>query len=419
MRVLLAAVGTRGDIQPALALALELRRLGHESRLCISPNFVAQARELGFEATPMGVEMRMSTKAASYPARLTAAELRRLRESMPDLVADQFDTLGTAVEGCDLIVGANAHQYAAPSVAERAGISCVTAVYAPVAIPTPELAPPPAPGQTEEGMSRSNEERWRAVRASWNERALDRVNTNRERLGLGPISDVLDHALGECTWLAADEVLAPVPATPGRDVFQTGAWVFPDERPLPADLEEFLDRGEPPVLVGFGSMPVAAAAAAAAIDAARTLGRRVVVSKGWAELEVDDDRPDCLAIGDVNHSALLPRVAAFVHHGGAGTTAAATRAAVPQVIAPLFGDQFYWGSRVAELGIGSTVSHAALEVESLAGALQKALAERTLIRAREMASKVGVGGAEVAARRLVQRYGAARSAEVEQEKDFR
>src|SRR5690349_10033715 len=111
MRALLAAVGTRGDVQPALALAVELRKLGHAVRLCISPNFVDWAKGLGFEAVPMGVEMRAPAKGASAISNLTPEELRRLRESMPDLITDQFQVIGAAVDGCDVIVGANAHQY--------------------------------------------------------------------------------------------------------------------------------------------------------------------------------------------------------------------------------------------------------------------------------------------------------------------
>src|SRR5262245_56558548 len=148
MRALLTAVGTRGDVQPALAFALELRKLGHAVRMCVSPNFVEWAKSLGLEALPMGVEMRMPARPTGTTPTLTPEELRRLRESMPDLIADQFETIGAAADGCDVIVGANAHQYAAPSIAERDGIGCVTAVYAPVALPSPDLAPPPTPGQT-------------------------------------------------------------------------------------------------------------------------------------------------------------------------------------------------------------------------------------------------------------------------------
>src|SRR5215813_4642215 len=162
MRALLTAVGTRGDVQPALALALELQKLGHAARLCISPNFVEWAHSLGFEAMPMGIEMRMPVLKSGKMPKLTPEELRRLSESMPDLITDQFETIGRAVKGCDVIVGANAHQYAAPSIAEHAGIGCVTAVYAPVALPSPDLAPPPIPGQAIGSASPTTiDEQWR------------------------------------------------------------------------------------------------------------------------------------------------------------------------------------------------------------------------------------------------------------------
>src|SRR5262245_42100838 len=235
MRVLLVAVGTRGDVQPALAVALELRRLGHAVRLCLSPNFVDWAKRLGFEAIPMGVEMRAPAPRSGTMPTLTPEELRRLRESMPDLITDQFQTIGAAVDGCDVILGANAHQYAAPSIAEHAGIRCVTAVDAPVAFPSRDLAPPPTPGQPASSVNPVGvniDKQWQQVARVWNERALERINRNRARLGLAPIDDVLDHVLTNHTWLAADAVLAPVPTTPGRTILQTGTWVYEDRTPL-------------------------------------------------------------------------------------------------------------------------------------------------------------------------------------------
>jgi vancomycin aglycone glucosyltransferase len=403
MKVLLAAVGTRGDVQPAIALALELRKLGHAVRMCISPNFVAWAKALDLDAVPMGVEMRMPAKGAASMPKLTGEELRRLRESMPDLVADQFETIGAAARDCDVIVGANAHQYAGPSIAEHAGIGCVTAVYSPVALPSPDLAPPPTPG---EAADASIEDRWRSVATAWNERALDRINTNRATLGLRPINDVLDYVLTTRTWLAADAALAPVPSTPGRTVFQTGAWVLADHTALPADLEVFLDAGAPPIFVGFGSMPAAGDVSAHLIRAARAAGHRIIVSKGWANLDRIDDAPDCMVVADVSYDLLLPRVAAMVHHGGAGTTAAAARAGIPQVITPMFGDQFYWSSRIVALGIGATTPFATMTAESVASALGEALDPEIASRARALAQQIGENGAEVAARRLEVEYGA-------------
>jgi len=408
MRVLLAAVGTRGDVHPAVALALELRKRGHAARLCISPNFVDWAKSLGLDARPMGVEMRAPERGASPPRTLTAEELRKLRESMPDLITDQFETIGAALEGCDVIVGANAHQYAGPSLAERNGIACVTAVYAPVSLPSPELAPQQTPGQPETPHL-GIEERWRDTKKAWNDRALERVNANRRRLELPPISDVLDYTLTDHTWLAADAALAPVPATPGRKIFQTGAWVLADRTPLPKDIEAFLAAGEAPVFVGLGSMPAAENVSVPLIGAARAVGRRILVSRGWAGLDVIDDAGDCLAIGDVSHELLFPRVAAVVHHGGAGTTAAAARAGIPQVVTPMFGDQPYWARRVVELGLGATVAYSAITEESLTNALRQALDPAVVARARACMAHVRADGAAIAARELEEHFGTARA----------
>jgi vancomycin aglycone glucosyltransferase len=115
---------------------------------------------------------------------------------------------------------------------------------------------------------------------------------------------------------------------------------------------------------------------------------------------------DCIAIGDVSHDVLFPRVAAVVHHGGAGTTAAAARAGIPQVITPMFGDQFYWASRIVDLGVGATTPHTTMTEESLSRALREVLDPAVVARARQFAMQVRWDGAEVAARRLEVEYGA-------------
>ena len=357
-RALLSSGGTRGDVQPIVALALRVRDLGHEVRLCVPPNFVEWVRGFGFEAVPVGVEMRHrgARSGSGSAASLTAEQLRRLRESMPDLITDQFDAVGAAAEGCDVILGANAHQYAARSIAELRRVPYVTALNAPVAIPSSDHAPPPAPGEKwSPGDAASNGQRWASNVRAWNERALERVNDNRSRRGLAPIDDVLRYNITDHPWLAADSMLAPVPTTPGLVVFPTGAWILEDATPLAPEIEEFLAKGEPPINLGFGSMPPPEGESRTLVDGVRAVGRRAILSRGWAELGLIDEAPDCIAVGDVSHQALFPRVAAVVHHGGAGTTASTARAGVPQVVVPMFGDEFYWASRVRALGIGSSV----------------------------------------------------------------
>lgn len=402
MRALLSSVGTRGDVQPIVALAVKVRDLGHGVRLCVPPNFVEWVRGFGFEAVPLGVEMRQPKGGASgSPAPLTAEQIRRIRESLPDLITDQFDVIGAAAEGCDVILGANAHQYAARSIAELRGVPYVTALYAPVAIPSLDHAPPPAPGEKWEAEDfATHAQRWADYVRAWNDRALERVNANRSRRGLAPIDDVLRHNITECPWLAADATLAPVPTTPDLDVFQTGAWVLEDATPLPRDLEAFLARGEPPIYLGFGSMPAPRGVSRTLVDAARAVGRRAILSRGWAELEMVEEATDCIAVGDVNQQALFPRLAAVVHHGGAGTTSTAARAGVPQVVVPMFSDQFYWASRLRALGIGASVV-GTLTTDALAQALVEALEPAIAPRSRSLAAQLRSDGAMIAARRLV------------------
>ena len=386
--MLLSSVGTRGDVQPVVALALEMRQLAHEVRLCVPPNFTEWVAGLGFEVTPVGIEMR-APRAGAGPA---------VPAVIPDLITDQFDAVGSAADGCDLIVGGGAHQYAARSIAELRGIPYVISVYAPVSLPSPDLAPA---GQAEvlDGPA-ANLQRWEETRRSWNARSLERVNANRARLGLAPVHDVLGHILTDRPWLAADPTLGPAPSTPRMRVVQTGAWILEDSKALPPELEAFLDDGDPPVYVGFGSMPAAEGTSRTLIDATRAADRRVILARGWAELGLVDSAPDCFAIDDVNHQALFPRVAVVVHHGGAGTTTAAARAGVPQVAVPMFGDQFYWGRRVRDLGIGSAVPFVGLSVDTLASALHEALGPAVGARARSVAANVITNGAATAARQL-------------------
>ncbi|WP_324248595.1 glycosyltransferase [Actinomarinicola tropica] len=209
-----------------------------------------------------------------------------------------------------------------------------------------------------------------------------------------------DHVLGDVPWLAADPVLAPW-SDPETVVHTTGAWLRQGTpSPLPPELDAFLDAGPPPVYVGFGSMAGAAEDGRAALDAARDLGRRAVVDRGWAGL-APAPADDLLVVDDVDHRALLPRVAVAVHHGGAGTTTAAALAGVPQVLVPQQYDQYHWARRVSELGIGTEVSRHAASVASLTAALDAASDRVTVERAADVASRVRTDGALVAAEAVV------------------
>jgi len=227
------------------------------------------------------------------------------------------------------------------------------------------------------------------------------LNSHRASAGMTPVTDVRSHIFTDRPWLAADATLAPWPESSDLDVLQTGAWILPDERPLSEELEVFLEAGEPPVYLGFGSIRAPRGLGEVMTLAARGLGRRVIVSHGWTGLVPLDSATDCFSVGEVNQQALFRRVAAVVHHGGAGTTTAAARAGAPQVVIPQHYDQHYWARRIALLGIGIAHPPAIPTVGSLTEALGRALRPEVARRAHRIAGTVSTHGAEEAAELLM------------------
>jgi UDP:flavonoid glycosyltransferase YjiC (YdhE family) len=131
------------------------------------------------------------------------------------------------------------------------------------------------------------------------------LNANRASIGLPPVENVRDYVVGDQPWLATDPTLDPRQERPDLNVVQTGAWILPDVRPLPDDLEAFLDAGTPPVYVGFGSMPMRTSTdvAQVAIEAIRAQGRRAVVARGWADLAPTGTTASSSARSTIRHSS--------------------------------------------------------------------------------------------------------------------
>jgi vancomycin aglycone glucosyltransferase len=396
VRVLLSTYDSRGGVEPLVALAVRLRDLGAEALVCAPPDCAERLAEVGVPLVPFGEPVRPLVHGAVPPSETDVP--RRIAE----LTAAAFDTVAAAAEGCDAVVasGLIPAVVGARSVAEKLGIYSVHLNYCPIFLPSPRHRPPPLPGQPLPPVVTDNQVLW-----GLNARAYDAVfgpalNTHRVANGLPPVDHVRDHLLGDHPWLAADPVLAPWPSPADLDAVQTGAWILPDERPLPADLEAFLDAGSPPVYVGFGSMRAPQDIARVAIEAIRGQGHRVLVARGWAGLAPIDDRDDCFAVREVNQQALFGRVAAVVHHGGAGTTTTAAQAGTPQVVVAQWADQPYWASRVAALGIGAAHDGPAPTTESLSVALRTALTPQVRARAATVAGTIGTDGAAVAAKLL-------------------
>jgi len=404
MRVLLSTIGSRGDVQPLVALALELRQLGQDVRLCVPPDFSEWVEALGLDVMPIGpaVSKAQPLAPATPGAPPSPEQIRQMAEST---VASQFATIGIAAEGCDAIVGATALQIAAPSVADKLGIPYVFAAFCPAVLPSPHHAPPvyTTRGEKPAGLHADKGELWARNAASFNDSFRAALNGHRAAHGLAPVDDVRSHIFTEQPWLAADPELAPWPDPADEAVIQTGAWVVKDDRPLSPEIEAFLDSGEPPIYFGFGSFRAVPDLGRVMVRAARALGRRAIVLRGWAELSLPDNGRDCLSVGEINQQALFKRVAAVVHHGGAGTTTTAALASKPQVVMPQMYDQFYFAERIEELGLGAAHAPGAPTEQSLTSALERALRPDAAQRARAVAMRMRRDGARVAAARLVER----------------
>jgi len=383
-----------------VALALQLRALGQEVRLCVPLDFRDWIDSLGIPVTPIGPEVKATASSPSATPAPTSPERRR--QLVEATVATQFETITTAAQGCDIIVGATALQIAARSVAEVMGIRYVFAAYCPTVLPSPHHAPPPLPmpGQAPPATA-DNRELWARNAERFDDTFGTALNFHRASIGLAPVSDVGSHIFTDRPWLAADPTLAPWPDPADPAVFQTGAWILPDERPLSPELETFLTTGEPPVYFGFGSMRAPQDLSQVMVQTARALGRRAIVSRGWADLSLVDNEPNCLAIGEANLQALFERVAVVVHHGGAGTTTLAALAGTPQVVIPQIYDQHYWARRIHDLGIGTAHAPGTPTTESLTSALEHTLQRDVSVCAQSIATAVRRDGAQAAAQRLM------------------
>ncbi|MEU9028960.1 glycosyltransferase [Streptomyces sp. NPDC048383] len=404
MRVLLMTCGSRGDVEPMIALAVQLRALGAEVRMCAPPDFTALTDEAGIPLTPIGPALRPMVKGAVTGTKPQPPS--SLPQRAAEMVTTTYDALAPVAEGHDLIVatGLIPAAAAARTVAEKLGIPYVFVAYFPTYLPSPHHPPLTWPGRTFPPEVTDNRKLWDLNTEHLNELFGPGINAHRASIGLPPVDNARDYVLTDRPLLASDPVLSPWPEPASLDVVQTGTWFRPlDERPLPTDLEAFLQAGTPPVYVGFGSIPLRDPedVAKVAIEAVRAQGRRVLLGSGWADLALTDDQDDCFTIGEANHHALFPRLAAVVHHGGAGTTTTAARAGTPQVVVPQFADQPYWAGRVADLGIGAAHDGPNPTFESLSPALRVALAAETRARAGAVGATIRTDGAAVAAKLLL------------------
>jgi vancomycin aglycone glucosyltransferase len=348
MRVLLAPHGTRGDVQPMLALAVALRARGHAVSFVAPSNFLAWIRERGFAAESNGIDIEAVLASPDADLQSLRWQMRHVR----DLTASLFESVARASEGSELIVGAGV-QMAAASIAEWRDVPYATVAFCPCAIPSGAAPPPTLRTQTLPPWI--NRLLWQLGVPLADLALRGIVNRGRATLGLEPIDSPLAEIIGRSVILAADRDLAPLGADAPQTAVCTDAWILHEPQTPDPRMEAFLNLDPPPIYVGFGSMVANRAPDlwSHAVDAAHAVGRRLILAGGWAGLDRHvTDADEVLAVRAVSHEAVLPRVAVAIHHGGAGTTTAAARAGVPQVILPHILDQYYWAHRVERLGLG-------------------------------------------------------------------
>jgi vancomycin aglycone glucosyltransferase len=348
MRILLASHGTRGDVQPIVALGVALKARGHSVRLVAPANLVTWVRGIGLDVQSDGIDVEALLRSAGTGLQSFNWQMRYLTNNTPLF----FEPIARVSEGCELIIGAGL-QFAAASVAQWRKVPYAHVVFCPCA--TPNSATPPPNMRTQTLPRWINRLLWRAGGPLADLALRGPINRGRATLGLSALDNPISQLLEGRTLLAADRDLAPPSTDAPKSAVNTDAWRLDEPGTLDARVEAFLQEGPAPIYIGFGSMvaPRAPELVAQAVAAVRAVGRRAVIAGGWAGLETHiREAGDLIAVDSVPHSLIFPKVAAAVHHGGAGTTTAAARAGIPQVLLPHILDQYYWAHRVKVLGLG-------------------------------------------------------------------
>jgi sterol 3beta-glucosyltransferase len=412
VKVALVTYGSRGDVQPFVCLARALADRGHEVRVVAPRNGeeMARAADVPFRALPLDMQ---AIKRAEPAQRMLAAGratafIRWLQNEEKAYAADLRRALISETESVDLIVSSLLVEDRCAAIATARQIEHVPLELVPV-IPSRSF---PSTLITQRG-------RWRqlgplnhlshqlVLKMFWRAHR-DEISTLRRELGVPPASRSMTRTIarGEAPCLLGfSQTLFPSPGDWPSSAHRVG-FLAPwpalrarlGEHGVPSELEDWLEAGPPPVFLGFGSTPVLDGPAQLRTIRATLadLGVRGILAAGWSGLDaVGDDT--LFVVGEVDHQSLLPRCAAAVHHGGAGTTHASLAAGTPMLICSVFGDQPFWGARCRRLGVGATFPFARLNARRLTDGLRAVLDSRVAARATEVAQRMadedGIGAA--------------------------
>lgn len=400
MKLLIVTYGTEGDTRPLAALGHALMQAGHEVELLGDASTLGIAHALGVPARALAGDIR-ATIAADGAMRHITRNLARLK------IAHSGEWLRQTIDagrGCDAVIVSGLAAFIGLSAAEALRVPAIGAMLIPIS-PTSAFASPFLPFTPPRLFNRASHTlfgqlSWRLFRKA--------TNAARAQAGLPPRRTLwTDHPM----LYGVSPTLVPRPADWPDNAHVCGQWIPPLATAFtpPDDLRAFLDAGEPPVYVGFGSM--------AGFDNVRLVdavvgaigARRALFNAGWSGIDPTRLPANVHAIGHVPHDWLLPRCALAIHHGGSGTTHSACRAGIPSVIVPFAGDQFFWNARLREAGV---MRHALKGASITAPALRDAVAYAGTETARRSASALGrtmrdEDGCATAVQ-LVERYAAPR-----------
>lgn len=254
MRVVLVTYGSRGDVEPMTGLARQLQALGAEVRVCAPPDFAELLGGVGVPLTPVGWPIRaLATRAVTGKAPKTLPEIAA------ELTAMAYEAVAAVAVGCDAVVatGSLPAVAGAQAAAEKLGIPYVFTSFSPCYLPSPHHRPVAWPGQVLPADETDNRVLWDANAEHLNTLFGETINTHRVSIGLPRTDNIRDHVHTALLFLAADPVLGPWPQPADLDVAQTGAWIRPDERPLSAGLEAYLDAGPRPCTWASAACPCA------------------------------------------------------------------------------------------------------------------------------------------------------------------
>jgi UDP:flavonoid glycosyltransferase YjiC (YdhE family) len=406
MKFALASYGSRGDVEPCIAVGRELLRRGHEVRMGVPPDLVGFAELAGLAPVAYGPDTQ--TWLDAYRNYYTCnfwkvQDVIRLRREVRDREprahcrGEISTTLTSLADGADLLFTGLGFEEFAANVAEHYGIPLATLHYFPIRANGQLLPFLPAPL----GRSAMTVYEWLAWRG-----VKEVEDAQRRELGLpkatGPASRRIIER-GSLEIQAYDEVWFPGLAAEWAKFNGRRPFVGTLTMELPTDADEqvasWIAAGKPPIYFGFGSIPVESPADTLAMISAACaqLGERALVCAAGTDFSHVPDSEHVKVVGTVNFAATFPACRAVVHHGGAGTTAAGLRAGVPTLILSTWPDARLWGARVKRLKVGTARRLSTTTQQSLVADLCTILAPQYVTRARKIATRMTKPAESVAA----------------------